>query len=212
MTCQEVRDLLPLAAYDDLAGAERAAVDAHLTQCPACRQELIEFEQLRQKLNNTPSPRASIALPLLRSAEINRQRRATWRWRAAALIGLAAAATFAAVRLELRFDNQQMVVRWGHLESAPTPVEAIQAPIVVQKEADPAADVREQLRVLNELVHALAANLEAGDRGRREDLIKLRQDLAAIRQLDEKRWSETRRDVSALYTAQFGARNSGANP
>ena len=28
----------------------------------------------------------------------------------------------------------------------------------------------------------------------------------------QKRWSETRRDVSALYTAQFGARNSGANP
>jgi Putative zinc-finger len=210
--CQEIRDLLPLAAYDDLAGAERAAVDSHLAQCPACRQELAAFEQMRQMLNESPAPRASIVLPAADGSEVIRQRRSIWRWRVAALIGLAAAVAFAAVRLELRFDNQQMVVRWGRFEPAPAPVETIPAPIIVQREPDASPGVREQLRVLNELVHALAANLEADDRGRREDLIKLQQELAAIRQLDEKRWSETKRDVSALYTAQFGARNSGANP
>jgi Putative zinc-finger len=212
VNCQEARDLLPLAAYDDLAAAEHAAVNSHLAQCPACRRELAALQQVRQLLDQASVPGASIVVPASAGFELRRQRRSTWRWRAAALIGLAAAVGFAAVRLELRFDNRQVVVRWGRFEPPPARVEPVPTPIIVHRETELSAGAHEQLRVLNELVHALAANLEAGDHGRREDLIKLRQELAAIRQIEDKRWSETRRDVSALYTAQFGARNSGENP
>ena len=40
MTCADCRDLLPLHLYGDLSDADRAAADAHLAGCAACRGEL----------------------------------------------------------------------------------------------------------------------------------------------------------------------------
>ena len=40
MTCDEIRDLLPLHLYGDVNDAERAAVEAHLATCGECRAEL----------------------------------------------------------------------------------------------------------------------------------------------------------------------------
>ncbi len=211
MNCQDVRDLLPLSVYGDLAGAERAGVEAHLAHCDACRKDLAALGGVRQMLDESPTPRAPFDASAIHHAESQRHRRAAWRWRVAALVGLAAAIAFAAVRLEVRFDNQQVAIRLGRVETVPSP-DGNLSPIVARQDAGSSPDVHEQLKLLNELVHALAANLEAGDRGNREEMEKLRQEIAAIQKLDQKRWSETRRDVSALYTAQFGARNTGANP
>ena len=38
--CDVIRDLLPLYADDACSAASRALVDAHLPECPACREEL----------------------------------------------------------------------------------------------------------------------------------------------------------------------------
>ncbi len=38
MTHDDARDLLPLRALDVLDGADRTALDAHLAECPACRE------------------------------------------------------------------------------------------------------------------------------------------------------------------------------
>ena len=38
MTHDDARDLLPLRALDVLEGADRTALDAHLAECPACRE------------------------------------------------------------------------------------------------------------------------------------------------------------------------------
>jgi anti-sigma factor RsiW len=43
MTCRKVRNLIPLAAGDDLRPRPAAAVRAHVAACPACRAELEAF-------------------------------------------------------------------------------------------------------------------------------------------------------------------------
>jgi predicted anti-sigma-YlaC factor YlaD len=43
MTCRKVRQLIPLAAGDDLGPRRAAAFRAHLDACPGCRAELEAF-------------------------------------------------------------------------------------------------------------------------------------------------------------------------
>jgi anti-sigma-K factor RskA len=43
MTCEEIQDLVALAALGDLDGAERQTLDTHLQACPECRTQLDEL-------------------------------------------------------------------------------------------------------------------------------------------------------------------------
>lgn len=47
MTCDEMRDLLPLYAGGETEDNERIAVEAHLSLCSDCARELEEFRQAR---------------------------------------------------------------------------------------------------------------------------------------------------------------------
>jgi hypothetical protein len=80
--------------------------------------------------------------------------------------------------------------------------------------SEPPADprVEERLKTMGEILQALAASAENSDRQRQDQLAKLREEMATMRNQSQKRWTETQRDLSALYTAQFGARTSGVNP
>lgn len=211
MNCEDIRELLPLLAYGDLADDECSAVEAHLHGCQACVSELAGLRRVRQLLDESPTPPARFDRFAMRQEE-KLPNRAARRWRMVALVGLAATILIAAARLEVRVDQRQMVVRWGRVEPAVPMADRHQPPLVVQENAAEPAEVAERLKLLHELVHALAASVEAGDSDRREELAKLRKELAVIQEFDKKRWAATERDVSALYTAQFGARNSGANP
>ena len=212
MNCEHVRDLLPLLAYGDLAGDERSAIESHLSQCGACRAELAALAEVRRLLDESSAPAAGADLSAILPVDTRRSRRSVQRWRVAAMAALAAAIMLAALKLEVRLDGRQLVIRWGKAEPATQVVQHSQPPVIARPEPAVSTEVAERLKVLNELVHALAANIEAGDRDRRDELAKLQKELAAIQEFDKKRWAATERDVSALYTAQFGARNSGANP
>lgn len=58
MNCDGAQDKLPDWLNDELSLAERAAVDAHLAQCPACQQELAATRQVWQLMGavGTPEP------------------------------------------------------------------------------------------------------------------------------------------------------------
>jgi len=65
---------------------------------------------------------------------------------------------------------------------------------------------------LRDTVHLLAANAKDADRERDKQIALLRRDLAAMQtenQQYQRRWSDLRREIGALYTAQFGSRHSG---
>src|SRR5436190_1583655 len=136
MTCHEIRDLLPLHLYGDLAAEQRAAVDAHLQECANCRAEFAAVAAVRNGLDAAVVPAPAVDLAALYRAEGDRLRRRARRWRVAAAAAAVAALLLLVPRLDVRLDGRQFSVRW----------------------------------------------------------------------------SQTERDVSALYTAQFGSRQSGVNP
>jgi len=57
--CEEIQFDLPLYSDGSLDAAERAAIDAHLPECPLCRQKLSEFELLSLGLRSVPRHSAS---------------------------------------------------------------------------------------------------------------------------------------------------------
>lgn len=66
MTCRKIRQILPLAAGDDLGPRRARAVRAHLEACPACRHEL---EELRQALAEFKAEARREAVPDWSAAE-----------------------------------------------------------------------------------------------------------------------------------------------
>lgn len=58
MHCHDVNEKLPDLLNDELSPAERSVLDAHLAQCPACRQELASLRDVWQRLGavSTPEP------------------------------------------------------------------------------------------------------------------------------------------------------------
>lgn len=56
MKCENIQFNLSVYADDILTGDERAAVDAHLPQCPLCRQKLSDFQFLRRDLRSLKRP------------------------------------------------------------------------------------------------------------------------------------------------------------
>lgn len=57
--CEELQFDLPLYFDGSLSIEERSAVDAHLPECPLCRQKLSEFESLSTSLKAVPRLTAS---------------------------------------------------------------------------------------------------------------------------------------------------------
>jgi anti-sigma factor RsiW len=70
MTCAECRDLLLDLAYGELAAERAAEVEAHLAQCPECREERARLDRTRKlvaPLRAVEEPPASFDEPILRA-------------------------------------------------------------------------------------------------------------------------------------------------
>lgn len=59
MKCEDLQLNLPVYGDDILNDEERAAVNAHLSQCPLCRQKLDDFQELRNGLRAFARPEMS---------------------------------------------------------------------------------------------------------------------------------------------------------
>jgi hypothetical protein len=128
---------------------------------------------------------------------------------AAAAAAVAVVIVFA-IRLDVRIDRRQMTIRWGAWESLPIAEAAARS--VIQPEPAIPAQFDERLKTMSELIQALAANVDASDRERQEQVATLKRELAIMQQRSQERLSETERDVSALYAAHFGSRPKAVNP
>lgn len=56
MNCEQVKENLIDRLNEQLSAAEQAELDAHLAQCPACRQELESTRQVWQLMGNVAAP------------------------------------------------------------------------------------------------------------------------------------------------------------
>jgi Putative zinc-finger len=215
MTCSDVRAALPLWLYDDLKPDAAADVSKHLAGCPACREAAEGLRAVRSALAAVPEP-AAAAVDLSRlfhdAAALQERRLRRWRRVAVGVAALAAALLLVVgLRLEVRIDARQLVVRWGGAPGSEAVPVAPSPPPVVEKAAVPVpspGDDDERLRTMQELIHALA-----DDQLRRDD--RQRQEWARIQgTVEQWHWRTVRRlestesDVRALYAAQFGPRNN----
>jgi len=212
MQCHDARPLLPLHAYGDLSVAETEALEQHLAQCPSCRSELAAFRKLRQELSSLPAPAGAVDLPGIYQDRLARARRRSRFWQLAGGLAVVACALLLLMHLEVRVNAQQLVVRWGQPEPV---IQERVIPQVVQagpSSPEPSQEVLERLRLMDELIHALADSVEVNDQKRSGDLLQLQRELAALQRRTELQFVETHQDVDALYTAQFGGRGDGSKP
>jgi hypothetical protein len=216
MNCNEARELLPALLYDNLPPENADAVRAHVTGCPACRQEFAELERVRIVLDAVAVPAVSVDVSRVfqQAAALQQCRARRWRRAAVAACGLAAALLLVVLlRLELRFDANQLIVRWGEvpqeqpLVQQPTP----EPKVIVQREIVPNPEIDEQLRVLRDTVHALAGSLETRDAQLRLVLDQMGTRFATLQMQDSRRWSENDRQFAALYRAVFFPAKKGEN-
>jgi Putative zinc-finger len=201
MNCTDVRAALPALLYEDVSPQEAAALRAHLADCPDCRAEQAALQRLGTLLTTVPAPAIRVDLARLYHEDARREHQRLRRWRRAALCSFAAAAVVLlalAVGLELRVDHHQVVLRWG---TPPVDFGPLDAPPSLGKPGQgPAAVNSEQLRLVTELVHALADDAAARDRVNQESLALLQVRLDALQRQAQDRWNATERYVSALHT------------
>ncbi len=211
-TCAQAREALAGLLYGELSPADAEAVHKHLAGCPPCRAELAALRHVQTVLDAAPAPEASVDLPRLYREAAHREGRRLRRWRRVAVATLAAAAVLLAVfglGLEVRVEKHQVVLRWGS-PARPEPPEPAPNPAAERPPTPPAADG--ELQLVKDLIHLLAADLHAQDRKHKQALRRLHERLEELRLHVDQRWDATERDVSALYTAQFGSREKGEKP
>jgi hypothetical protein len=211
MTCTEARDLLPLLPCGDLPPAEADRLRAHLRDCPGCAREMALLERVRGALDAAPVPAVQVDLHQLYRDAMARQARRLRRWRRAAVVCAAAAAVLVAVvglRLQVRVQANQVVLSW---DNRPAPRVA-PAPTPPPTEAKVPADVEERLRLMSNLIHALADDMESRDSHQQESLARIEERLNTLQAQGNRRWSETERTVAALAAAQLDTMQKGESP
>jgi hypothetical protein len=120
-------------------------------------------------------------------------------------VGVIAAAALLLValllRLEVRAEGHQLVIRWG--EPPPVPQPEPPPPVAA---AVPTVSP-DEVELLRDLIHALEADVRARDGKQQEALSQLRARLDAAQGQSDQRWADSQRTQRAFYTALFGPRD-----
>jgi hypothetical protein len=209
MNCEHTRELLPAWIYGDLAPETKALVDNHLATCPGCREEQAALAEVRRLLDEPPLPKVQVDVArIFESASRLRQgHMRRWRRAAVALVGMAAALLLIlCLKLEVRWQGQQVVVRWGMPSPEPDRARVEERPVVpVPSPEVTAAD----MKLVKDLLHALAESVEERNGRFQQNLAQLERQLNQMGEQAGSRWKATESYVSALHTAQVEARSKG---
>jgi hypothetical protein len=197
MKCTDVRAALPLLIYGEPSPQE-AALREHLANCAECRQEQHALQGVRRLLDNAPVPHVAVDVHQLHRSAAERQLRRARNWRRVALTmsGLAAVLLFAIfLRMQIRLEGNQLLVSWGE----PPVGQTFQPDTAVPEGQARKPDLREELRVLSDLIHALKQDADERDQRFAERLDRLQQHVRALQSQGDLRWDTTEKDVAALY-------------
>ncbi len=199
MNCTDVRAVLPLLIYGE-PNPQDTAVRMHLANCPECRRELEALQGVRRLLDDAPAPHVAVDLPQLHRSLAERQVRRERRWRrvALALGALAAVLLFAiGLRLEVRWEANQLTLRWGDAPTRIVPTNHRDAAVSEKPAAN--SELRDELRVLSELIHALKRDADERDQRFADRLDRLQKHVLVLQSQSDLRWDTTEKDVAALY-------------
>src|SRR5438445_5585270 len=152
MNCIQVQDQLPGLLYGDLRSDEKAVLEKHMGECSACRREYAALREVRKLLDRVPAPECRLDLPGLYHRAADHQVRTVRFWRRVAVACCGAAAALAAItlvlRMELRLEPHQLVLRWGPLPAGGQAVPLPQEFLAQARQRD-SPETEEQLRLLS---------------------------------------------------------------
>ena len=221
MNCEQVREHLPGYVHGDLEPAQRGELEGHLGTCAACCRERDGVVRVRELLDMVSAPTVSVdpARIYRETAAAEKHRLRRWRRVAVVVSAVAASLGFAAValRLEVRVEDHQMVLRWGTPPPLPEPSPAPPAPPtqLAPEDVRRLAAVEDQMRLMTEIVHALAGttgSAEARDRQRQREIAQLHERLVELQKQTAQRWLAVREYAEALFTAKLNLPKQGAIP
>ena len=208
MSCSVIRNQLPLLLYGNLLPEEKPTVEKHLAACISCQREFEALRSVQQKLGLLAAPDVQIDLPRFYRRAAERQERGRRRWRRLALATASAAAILVGctltLRLEAHVEGHQFILRWG----GPPEVrnDAVASGQHAQPEMDRTAEklpvaaaTEDQIRLLSELIHALADSVQSVERREQQDTAQLQARLLELQQQNAQRWSALERTVDSLY-------------
>ncbi len=126
MNCDQAREQMLDLMYDEIPpGADRGALDAHLSGCPRCRAELDELGITRRFLaawDDAPpsTPRSPLAPAAMAVRPLLHFPRISWLTAAAALLVIAAGVLVAITPVQIRYHDNAVEIRLGGTPAAPT--------------------------------------------------------------------------------------------
>jgi anti-sigma factor RsiW len=218
MNCDSVRPQLADWVGGELNAREAEIVQQHVGGCDSCRAEADSLRQVLAELDALPVPKVEMDWRrLYQRADAHRQRQAR-RWRRVGVAAVAVAAMlllFVGLRVQVRIEANQIVLSWGDTPTveekavAPAPVVVIRE---VVKEQVPAGPSAEEVEVLQELIHAIAADVKRVDGNQEAGLTQLRTNLDRLRSWSDQRFAVAEQQWATLYVAQFGAAKKGDQP
>ncbi len=218
MNCPEVYEHLPALVYDRLDPALRAEVEKHVVECSTCRRERAALERTRRLLDAPSTPEMCVDLPRLyrEAAELDARRARRWRRAALTVTAAAAAAALVAValRLEVRVEAHQVVMRWGTPSlpepAPPDPSPPVRTASLAPEEMQRLAALEDQLRLVSQIVHALADSADTRDHQRRREITQLREQFEELRRQTVQRWTAACKYAETLFTAKLHQSLKGA--
>jgi hypothetical protein len=208
MNCAQAHDLLPACTYGDVTPEQKAALDEHLAACPRCREEQTALAEVGRLLDAVPLLRAPVNVARIFEEAAQLRQRQLRRWRRAAALALGAAAVLLLLflsNLEVRWEHRQLTLRWG---GPAEPVSRPQQPAALERLPPPEVTAAD-LKLVRDLVHALAAAVDERDDQLQKTLALLSARLDLVQDQARQRWAATERYVSALHTSQVESRTKG---
>ncbi len=214
MNCSQTQGKLPLLLYGDLDGGDALAIETHLAECNTCQTALKELARVRDLLDFVPAHNLRVDMGHFSDAVSPRKIQPSGPWKRYAFWAMPAVLLIAFMfNLEVRFEKHQFIVLWGDVpqeEERETIAPRESEPIPpVSDSAAATQKLDERIRVLDELVHALADQVHAHDRAQRDRLSALQTRLHFLEQVSREYRDQANRSVAALYAACFPNASQG---
>ncbi len=209
MICTEARRLLPALLYGHLPATEQQFLENHLSECADCREEAQALHGVRHLLDRLPTPPVEVNLARLYLRAAEEETRRARRWRRRTVLAAAAAVILVLVgstlRLHARFRGNELVLAWGPVleQKDPLPIESRAAPpaSVPRSRAseEQQRNLETEVKLLGELIHALADDMQTLDRRQQQNHDQLQARLQSFEEQSAQRCSGMERSINALY-------------
>lgn len=208
MNCSQTQEKLPLLLYGDLDDSDAILVETHLAECEACEIAFKELSRVRELLDAVPAEGVPLDMGRIPGAVSPAISQPSWSWREYALWAALAVLLVAVLfNTEVRFERHQLIVRWGNApiqEQGETIAPRVSEPMPPGNVSQfDSREFEERLGVLDDLVHALAGQVNSHDQEQRDRITALQTRLRLLEQQSREYRDQANRSVAALYAACF---------